>query len=97
MAQIPYYMCALAALASAARLGVGIVYRRQPRMAIVGLVASLVLSLAFALLCITAGPAPVIMRAEALDEIRWLFTGGGSLWLLWVLLDMGKGVRIRKA
>lgn len=94
MAQIPYYLCSLAALASAVRLGVGIVQRRQPRRAVIGVLASLVLALAFALLTITAGPAPIVLRAEALGAIRWLFALGGGMWLLWVLLDMSRGVRI---
>jgi hypothetical protein len=97
MAQIPYYLCALAALASSVRLLVGVVQRRQPRRAVVGVAASLVLAVAFALLTITAGPAPIVLRADALGAIRWLFAVGGGLWLLWVLLDMSRGVRIRRA
>lgn len=96
LAQIPYYLCALAALASGMRLAVGIVRRTHPRRSIVGVLASLLLGVAFGLLCITAGHNPIILRADAVDEIHWLFLLGGGLWLLWVLLDATRGVRIRR-
>lgn len=94
LAQLPYYICTLAALGGSLRLFLGIRRGARPRRHLWGAGAFFLLGVGFALLAITAGPAPVVSRGEITLVVRWLFLGGGLLWLGWLGSDFRWSVRL---
>lgn len=94
LAQLPYYVCSLAALGGALRLLFGIGRGARPHRHLWGAGAFFLLGVGFALLAITAGPAPMVGRGKIALIVRWLFLGGGLLWLGWLGSDLRWSVRL---
>lgn len=84
MAMAPYALLSVAAAATGVLFAVAVVLRlRRPHM-LVGVVAFLLLSLWFGGLAITAGPAPVMLRGQAADLLRWLAATTAAIWFVWL-------------
>lgn len=94
MAQLPYYICAVAALGSALRLSLGIVGGVRPKRHLFGAGAFVLLGVGFTLLSITAGPAPLVRRGDVALLVRWLFLLGGLAWLGWLGSDLRRSVHV---
>lgn len=88
LVQLPYYLCALAAFATAG-LGVGAVWKRlRPPWLLLGSAAFAAVGVAFFLIAATAAPGGHVSRGDVARAIRWLYLGGGLLWCaaLWLLV-----------
>lgn len=94
--QLPYYLCSLAAFATAG-LGVGVVWKRlRPPWLLLGSLAFVALGVAFFLIASTASPDGHVSRSAVAGPIRWLYLGGGLVWLLVLVLLVRATVRIER-
>ena len=80
----PYALLSVAAASTAVLLVVGVVLKVRSRHMLVGAAAFTLLAVWFAMIGITAGPAPAIRRADVADGLRWLALVASVLWLAWL-------------
>lgn len=85
LAQIPYYVCTLAAMLTAVMYAMAILRGRRPRWFWLGVAAFWLMGAGFFVLALTAGPAPVVLRGSVTEPIRCVFLAGGGLWLCWLV------------
>jgi len=96
LVQLPYYLCSLAAFATAG-LGVGAVWKRlRPPWLLLGSLAFVALGTAFYLLAITGAPGGHMLRSTVLHPIRWLNLLAGVTWLLWLALFVRSMVSVTR-
>ena len=80
----PYALLSVAAMATAVLFAVAVWIGVRGRHMLVGSAAMGLLSLWFAALAITSGPAPMVRRGDLADGLRWLALITSVLWLLWI-------------
>ena len=96
LVQLPYYLCSLAAFATAG-LGVGAVWKRlRPPWLLLGSLAFVALGVAFFLIASTAAPGGHVSRSAVAGPIRWLYLVGGVCWLLWLVRFVRSMVSVRR-
>ena len=94
---LAYYVCAVAFLGSAIDIA-GEIGRIRPRRHLWRVAAFALLSMVYMLTAISAGPAPVVQRAEITIIIRWLCLLAGAMLLLelalkWRQITLRRGRR----
>lgn len=95
LAIFPYYILSLAALLSAIRLGLNVYRNYKVIHCTLGIMAALTLCAGWSLVFVSAGPNPIMPRVEVLPYIRLLLLMGGVLWLIVVVWDLFRSIRIR--
>lgn len=96
LTQLPYYLCSLAAFATAG-LGVAAVWKGlRPPWLLIGCAGFVALGLAFSLIAATAAPGGHVNRSDVAGPIRWLYMAGGALWCAVLLLLVRATVSIQR-
>lgn len=95
LAIFPYYLLSLAALLSAIRLGLNVYRNYKVIRCTLGLMAALLACAGWALTFISAGPNPIVARDDMLPHIRLLLLLAGALWLIAVVWDLFRSIRIQ--
>lgn len=96
LAQLPYYVCSLAAFLAAIFCIVAVRKRLRPWWWLVGAAAFVALGVAFFLIAATAIPGGHLPRAAVAAQIRWLYLIGGVLWCALLLLLARASVRVKR-
>lgn len=86
LTQLPYYILTLAALLTGFGSGLAALTGARPRWFLLHAAGLLLIGFGLALLVVSAGPAPLVNRAELRTAIHWLFLVGGAIWLAWSVL-----------
>lgn len=84
MAIAPYALLSVAAAVTAVLFALAVGLRLRSRHMLVGTAAMAMLSLWFAGIAITAGPAPIVRRGDAADALRGLAMLAALAWLAWL-------------
>lgn len=92
----PYALLSVAAMTTAILFGVAVGLRLRSWHMMLGSAAMALLSLWFAGIAITAGPAPVVKRGDVADLLRWLALCASLLWLVWLAAYAFGLVRIER-
>ena len=93
---LPYYICTVAALGSAAMCGVAAWRRVRPPWILLLAGGFLLLGAAFFLIAATAAPGGHVTRAQVGEPIRLLSLAGGLLWIAWLVMFTHSVVRVEK-
>ena len=92
----PYALLSVAAATTAVLFAVAVGIGVRGKHMLIGAAAMGLLSLWFAGIAITAGPAPVVKRGDVADLLRWLALCASLLWLVWLAAYAFGLVRIER-
>lgn len=92
----PYALLSVAAMTTAIVFGFAVGLRLRSWHMLFGSVAMALLSLWFAGIAITAGPAPVVRRGDVADLLRWLALCASLLWVIWLTAYAFRLVKIER-
>jgi hypothetical protein len=96
MAMAPYALLSVASAATSVLFAVAVVLRLRRLHMLIGSAAMALLALWFAGLAVTAGPAPVLVRGQAADLLRWLAAIIAALWFIWLASYSWSLIRIER-
>ena len=86
LAILPYMVLTIAALATAVMLTVATYLNIRPWFSLVGAAGFTIMAVGFALIAITAGDNPVLLRRNVAEPIRIIMLVGGIVWCAWLVL-----------
>jgi len=96
IAVAPYAMLSVAAASTAVLFSVVVSLHVRQRHMLLGATAMALLSLWFAALAITSGPAPMVRRGELADGLRWLALATALIWIAWLATYTSAMVSLRR-
>lgn len=92
----PYALLSVAAATTAVLFAVAVGIGVRGKHMLIGSAAMGLLSLWFAALAITSGPAPMVRRGDLADGLRWLALTTAVIWLAWLAAYTTAMVSLRR-